>query len=183
VGEVASQYRNVLIVANLGLVLSMGKLKRIFRANDQSEQVSEAVEALWRSVDRFDVGRGFKFSTYACRAIIKGFMREMETHSRRTSKEINVDTSERPDLKVTDDDRMERFSMLDELNAVMTENRAELTDQQLKVLRERFWNHKTLDEVGKMFITSEKPKGLTRERVRQIEYTAKMKLLEVMDGV
>ena len=37
--------------------------------------ISEGNKALLRSVEKFDVSRGFKFSTYACRAILKGFSR------------------------------------------------------------------------------------------------------------
>ena len=37
--------------------------------------VSEGNMALLRSVEKFDCARGFKFSTYSCRAILKAFSR------------------------------------------------------------------------------------------------------------
>lgn len=47
----------------------------------------------------------------------------------------------------------------------------ELPNQQQVVLRERFWNDKTLEDTGK-----NKQLGLTRDRVRQIEAAALRKL-------
>jgi DNA-directed RNA polymerase specialized sigma subunit len=38
---------------------------------DFAEIVSEGNMALMRAVDKFNVDKGFKFSTYACRAILK----------------------------------------------------------------------------------------------------------------
>ncbi|MEZ6241833.1 MAG: sigma factor [Phycisphaerales bacterium] len=43
---------------------------------DFADLVSEGNMALLRAVDKFDAGRGFKFSTYACRAILKAFSRQ-----------------------------------------------------------------------------------------------------------
>ena len=43
---------------------------------DFGDQISEGNMALLRAVDKFDASRGFKFSTYACRAILKSFSRQ-----------------------------------------------------------------------------------------------------------
>ncbi len=43
---------------------------------DFADLVSEGNMALLRAVDKFDAGRGYKFSTYACRAILKAFSRQ-----------------------------------------------------------------------------------------------------------
>src|SRR6476646_11600665 len=67
-------FREYLVRTNLALVLAM--VKRTRRGDvDFAEIVSEGNMALIRAVDKFDVGRGFKFSTYACRAILKAFSR------------------------------------------------------------------------------------------------------------
>ena len=47
-----------------------------------AEIVSEGNMALMRAVDKFSVDRGFKFSTYACRAILKAFSRTAMKSSR-----------------------------------------------------------------------------------------------------
>ena len=43
---------------------------------DFADLISEGNMALLRAVDKFDAARGFKFSTYACRAILKAFSRQ-----------------------------------------------------------------------------------------------------------
>ena len=70
----AMRTRADLVRANLALVLAMAKRTRIPNV-DFGEVVSEGNMALLRSVEKFDAARGFKFSTYACRAILKSFNR------------------------------------------------------------------------------------------------------------
>ena len=67
-------YREYLTRTNLALVLAMAKRTRLGDV-DFAEVVSEGNMALLRAVDKFNVDRGFKFSTYACRAILKAFSR------------------------------------------------------------------------------------------------------------
>jgi len=50
-----------------------------------------------------------------------------------------------------------------------------LTDRERKVLLGRYWDNRTLEEVGAAV-------GLTRERVRQIQNRALRKLREAMAG-
>ena len=69
-----SQTRARIVEQNLPLVLAMAKRTRLSGV-DFNEMVSEGNMALLRSVDKFDCGKGFKFSTYACRAILKSFSR------------------------------------------------------------------------------------------------------------
>ena len=71
----ATEYREQIAETNLALVLAMAKRTRMSEV-DFADLVSEGNMALLRSVDKFDCGRGFKFSTYACRAILKAFSRQ-----------------------------------------------------------------------------------------------------------
>ena len=68
----AKGYREQIAETNLALVLAMAKRTRMSEV-DFADLVSEGNMALLRSVDKFDCRRGFKFSTYACRAILKAF--------------------------------------------------------------------------------------------------------------
>ena len=63
-----------IVELNLPLVLAMGKRTRLSNI-DFNEMISEGNMALLRSVEKFDCSRGYKFSTYACRAILKSSSR------------------------------------------------------------------------------------------------------------
>merc|ERR1711879_833309 len=77
----SERIREQIAETNLALVLAMAKRTRMSEV-DFSDLVSEGNMALLRAVDKFDVGRGFKFSTYACRAILKAFSRSGMKHTR-----------------------------------------------------------------------------------------------------
>jgi len=66
--------RATIVRLNMPLVLAMAKRTRL-TSIDFNELVSEGNMALLRSVEKFDCSRGFKFSTYSCRAILKSFSR------------------------------------------------------------------------------------------------------------
>jgi RNA polymerase primary sigma factor len=71
----AIAYREQIAETNLALVLAMAKRTRMSEV-DFADLVREGNMALLRSVDKFDCSRGYKFSTYACRAILKAFSRQ-----------------------------------------------------------------------------------------------------------
>ncbi|MEM8758691.1 MAG: sigma factor, partial [Planctomycetota bacterium] len=73
--RLAERIREQIAETNLALVLAMAKRTRMSEV-DFADLVSEGNMALLRAVDKFDAGRGYKFSTYACRAILKAFSRQ-----------------------------------------------------------------------------------------------------------
>ena len=78
-------FREYLVRTNLALVLAMAKRMRLGEV-DFAEIVSEGNLALIRAIEKFDVERGFKFSTYACRSIIKAISRTLEKSKRQRSR-------------------------------------------------------------------------------------------------
>src|SRR6059058_5474338 len=78
-------FREYLVRTNLALVLAMAKRTRLGDV-DFAEVVSEGNMALIRAVDKFNVDKGFKFSTYACRAILKAFSRTALKASRHRTR-------------------------------------------------------------------------------------------------
>jgi RNA polymerase primary sigma factor len=176
-------YREYLVRTNLALVLAMAKRTRLGQV-DFAEVVSEGNMALLRAVDKFNADRGFKFSTYACRAILKAFSRTALKASRHRSR---FPVEFEPDLEKSDwaDRRRETIEeeCVDELKNIIERNLADLTNVEETVIRRRFnWeeeseNPLTLEEVGKII-------GVTKERVRQIQNKALAKIKQVMeDGV
>jgi RNA polymerase sigma factor (sigma-70 family) len=176
-------FREYLVRTNLALVLAMAKRTRLGDA-DFPEIVSEGNMALLRAVEKFDVDRGFKFSTYACRAILKAFSRTaMKATRHRTRFPVEFE----PDLEKSDWQDRRRDAVeedcIDELKAIVERNLADLSNIEQTVIRRRFnWKQAdesplTLEEVGRII-------GVTKERVRQIQNKALAKIRAVMeDGV
>jgi RNA polymerase sigma factor (sigma-70 family) len=173
-------FREYLVRTNLALVLAMAKRTRLGDI-DFAEIVSEGNMALIRAVDKFSVDRGFKFSTYACRAILKAFSRAAQKHSKqRTRFPVEFD----PDMEKSDwiDKKRDvvEEDCIDELKQIVDRNLAELSDTEQTVIRRRFnWqqqeeNPLTLEEVGKII-------GVTKERVRQIQNKALAKIRKLME--
>jgi RNA polymerase sigma factor (sigma-70 family) len=176
-------YREYLVRTNLALVLAMAKRTRLGDV-DFAEVVSEGNMALLRAVDKFSADRGFKFSTYACRAILKAFSRiAMKASKHRTRFPVEFE----PDMEQSDwaDRRRDQIEddCIDELKAIVERNLADLSSVEETVIRRRFnWQQAeespmTLEQVGKVI-------GVTKERVRQIQNKALAKIRSVMeDGV
>ena len=176
--------RSEIVQANLPLVLAMAKRTRLGNIVDYAELISEGNMALLRSVDKFDCSRGFKFSTYACRAILKSFSRVAMRSSRYRGRfPIDFD----PALEKSDYLEQQRESVeagcVEQLRGMLTRNTAELNEVEVKVLQARFAlnqalgtmpdSPKTLEQVGLLI-------GVTKERVRQIQNRALLKLREKM---
>jgi RNA polymerase sigma factor (sigma-70 family) len=176
-------FREYLVRTNLALVLAMAKRTRLGDV-DFAEVVSEGNMALIRAVDKFNVDRGFKFSTYACRAILKAFSRtalKSNRHKSRFPVEFEPDM-EKSDWSDKKRDMVEE-DCIDELKQIVDRNLADLTDVETTVIQRRFnWQQQdehplTLEEVGQII-------GVTKERVRQIQNKALAKIRQVMeDGV
>ncbi len=176
-------FREYLVRTNLALVLAMAKRTRLGDV-DFAEIVSEGNMALIRAVDKFNVDRGFKFSTYACRAILKAFSRtSLKSARHRTRFPVEFE----PDMEKSDWQDRRRGAVeedcIDELKAIVDRNLADLSTVEETVIRRRFnWQQQddsplTLEEVGQII-------GVTKERVRQIQNKALIKIRGVLeDGV
>lgn len=170
--------REQIAETNLALVLAMAKRTRMSEV-DFADLVSEGNMALLRAVDKFDAGRGFKFSTYACRAIIKAFSRQgmkLSKHRQRFPTDFD------PKLERSDfvESKREEFlaDSASEVKRIVVENRADLSDIEKTVIEHRFRledefaSHSkpmTLEQVGQII-------GVTKERVRQIQNKALEKI-------
>jgi RNA polymerase sigma factor (sigma-70 family) len=183
--EMVLWYRRVidiraeLVPAYMPLVVAMAR--RRGAANVEfAELIGEGNLALLRSVEKFDVARGFRFSTYACCAILKSFKRLSGKTQRY---HVLFPTQYDPELDRSDHDvmgdEMRRRDWIESLRELLAGNRARLTPMERTVLEERFalgarGRRQTLAAVGEMV-------GLTCERVRQIQKAALGKLRAALE--
>jgi RNA polymerase sigma factor (sigma-70 family) len=171
----ADLIREQIAETNLALVLAMAKRTRMSEV-DFADLVSEGNMALLRAVDKFDAGRGYKFSTYACRAILKAFSRQgmkLSKYRQRfpTDFDPKLEKSNFLETKRADFER----DAAEEVKRIVSDNRADLTDVERTVIEHRFGLESgeekpmTLEQVGQII-------GVTKERVRQIQNKAMEKL-------
>ena len=182
---IANQYREQLAETNLALVLAMAKRVRLSEV-DFADLIGEGNMALMRSVDKFDCGRGFKFSTYACRAILKAFSRhgiKVSTQKKRFGAEYDPALEKSNHLETVR--ATHERECADEVRHIVTSNKADLSDIEIKVISHRFGldvelaleqgtssvpaEPLTLEQVGQVI-------GVTKERVRQIQNKALEKI-------
>ena len=177
----AKGYREQIAETNLALVLAMAKRTRMSEV-DFADLVSEGNMALLRSVDKFDCDRGFKFSTYACRAILKAFSRQgvkLSKYRQRFPTDFDPALEKSNHLETVR--RTHEEECADEVKHIVQTNAAELSEVEKTVIHHRFGIDKeqdapplTLEQVGQII-------GVTKERVRQIQNKALEKIRDVLE--
>lgn len=178
--------REYLFRTNLGLILYLLKKKGAYlQGQDLSEVISASEDTLLRCIDKFNVARGFKFSTYACRAIIKEFSRLVQKSQRKNRFEGVSFDPEISDAHVYQEskDTNNKDFCVEVLQKIIKENTAELTETEKTVLNLRHnldrtqkeGSYMTLDQVG------DQTGGLSKERIRQIQRKAQQKIRAVLE--
>ena len=130
--------------------------------------------SLIRAVEKFDYGRGFKFSTYASWAIIKNFARTIPDEKHRRERFV---TGHDEVFEIAPDNRTDEFEMVaSKERATHSVNRLleylEPREREIIRMRAGLDSHAkgmTLEEIGHQF-------GITKERVRQLNARAMKKL-------
>jgi RNA polymerase primary sigma factor len=169
------QIRNHIAAKNIGLV---HLVSRRFRSGvvDEDDLLSEAMYSLGRAIDRFNPWKGFRFSTYACNAMIRALSRRRKGETRyRNLFPVQHDASyEKP----TEPGDFREELWLERLRRALERNLGELTEMEATVLTHRFFAEecsvRTFQEIGTLI-------GLSKERVRQIQNIALRKLREVLE--
>jgi RNA polymerase sigma factor (sigma-70 family) len=181
---IATQYREQIAETNLALVLAMAKRSRMTDV-DFADLVGEGNMALMRSVDKFDCGRGFKFSTYACRAILKAFSRQgmkFTRYRQRFPTDFDPALEKSNYLEILREQHVADSAA--EVRHVVLNNEADLSEIEQTVIHHRFGidskkpnpANLTLEQVGQII-------GVTKERVRQIQNKALAKIRSTLEEV
>ena len=171
--DTAVATKNQIVRANLRLVVSIAK-RHVGPQENFFELVSDGNISLIRAAEKFDYGRGFKFSTYASWAIMKNFARSIPNEMKQRDR---FRTSNDELFAATQENRADRLSEeLAHENRVSAVRKilSRLDDREQKIIINRFGldytrEPCTLKQVGESM-------GVTKERVRQIESRALDKL-------
>ncbi|MFL5243361.1 MAG: sigma-70 family RNA polymerase sigma factor [Gemmataceae bacterium] len=172
--EESNQIKDILINANMRLVVSIAK-RHSGQTENFFELLSDGNMSLIRAVEKFDFGRGFKFSTYASWAIMKNFARSIPEEKHRRERYV-TGTDElfasAPDSRTDEQEclataeqaahRVNRLmEYLEPRERDIIRMRAGLDDGNAKAM--------TLEEIGQRL-------GITKERVRQLNVRIMNKL-------
>jgi RNA polymerase sigma factor (sigma-70 family) len=172
----ANDIKDLLIKANLRLVVSVAK-KHLYKSDNIWELISDGNLSLMRAVEKFDFGRGFKFSTYATWAIMKNFARSIPEEKTRRERYV---TGHEDLFEIAPDVRGDEHEA--EASAELAAHQVNRLLQYLQprerdIIRMRAGlddhaKNMTLEEIGHQL-------GITKERVRQLNVRAMKKLREI----
>ena len=174
--EEATEVKNILVRSNLRLVVSVAK-KHVGPNGNVFEMISDGNMSLFRAIEKYDYGRGFKFSTYATWAIMKNFARSVPAeHTLRDRYRTGTDEM----FQFSADSRSDQFEQestnqqqRDAIRAIL----GRLDERERSIIVQRYGlDHDaeplTLEQLGDRF-------GVTKERIRQLEARALQKLRDV----
>lgn len=161
-------------LARVFLGLSMGLARRF--VNDRfpfDELASEANLTLLQAIENFDAALGFRFSTYATRAVRRNLYRHIIRQRQRSRQEAAVECLvETPDYRQTYERDLDAPTPAEVRSIV-----GELRDRDAYIVRRRFGLFPEGDQFTLQRVADEL--GVTRERVRQLENRALRQLREL----
>jgi len=172
----AGDVKNLLTRSNLRLVVSVAK-KHVGPNGNFFEMISDGNMSLIRAIEKFDFGRGFKFSTYATWAIMKNFARSIPAeHTQQDRFRTGSDEM----FMASADRRTDQFGQ--ELanrqqRAALERILDRLEERERNIIIQRYGLEQgteplTLEQLGDRF-------GVTKERIRQLEARALTKLRQI----
>ncbi len=176
--SLADWHRDRIVEANMRLVFSIVK-KFVNATNQFDDLLSDGIVALMRAVEKFDYGRGFRFSTYATQVVRRNAYREVVQNQQDRAKVVSG--VEDLGLDVSDEVRESAISekRWHELRARLSVMLGDLDRREKFIIRARFslGSHRRVHTLQALADRL----GVSKERVRQLERRA-MEKLRAMAG-
>jgi len=169
----AEAIRNRLIKANMRLVVSVVR-KFVSPRHSFDDLLSDGIFSLMQAVDKFDFERGFRFSTYAYRAIARNTYR-MVMKRQQEAVRYSTDATEASTEGLIDERSpaadLDTWLRLRETLSLLI-NRLDRREQLIVRARYALGGHRKV----KTFQAIAEKLGVSKERVRQLEQRAMSKL-------
>ena len=168
--DIALAVRDQLVSANLGLVLGIAR-KNTFPCVDFTEALGEGQMALIDSIEKFDVTKG-KFSTYFTRSFTNALIKLNAANVKLSSNSVEFDSTLH---ECPEEDNSENVEFLELINEFLSGNNGLLEEDELFVLRKKYIEGMTLDEIGKLYDPIK-----TKGQVFYVEKKARLKIKDAL---
>jgi len=169
-----------LILANMPLVHFAAKYANVGNP-DYADFLSEGYLIIMACVEKFNISRGYKFSTYACRALLSRFCRltgKSNKLRRRFGTTLEPWMTKSQTYSTTRHQEQADYAVSD-LGEIVRRNSAELNSTEQFVITQRYLSasqkRPTLADVGKSM-------GMSKESARRIEAEGLAKLRRTLEG-
>ena len=174
--RIFKQRENTITVANMGLIAAVGHRKKVFNGSDK-EVIAAMEDGLLQSISNFDIAKGYKFSTYAWRALLQKSNRVFQKSFERKSRMIDSDFTGEHDPILVIEDFLERKDMNHFVHEIIRSVDSGLDERERQVIVYKFGLDGGIALNSKQISSKLK---LSKERVRQICNIALEKLRPVL---
>lgn len=171
-------HRDYIVRSNMRLVISIVK-KFVNPQNSFDDLLSDGIVALIRAVEKFDVGLGFRFSTYATQVVRRNtYRRVMEKQAERQRSAGSIHEN---GIDISDDQKESSMSEArwHELRSKLSLMLDHLDRREKLIIRARFslGGHRRIQTLQRL---ADKL-GVSKERIRQLEKRALDKLRSMVE--